>query len=189
MIRAAALAAAALLSASSAGAEPSCLARVNATIRALRPSFARLGDRPVRLETFESRVDYFQARPLRAWRPAAQRAYLVRVNARVCADPPPEGAERAILAHELAHLDAYAGMRRRDLLLLGLAYLLRPGGARVESFEKAADDAVSHLGLAAELAAYRDWLFARLTPAQVARKRRLYRTPEELRSKLAKMTP
>lgn len=189
MIRAAVLAAAALLCTVSTRAETSCLARANETIRVLRPSFARLGARPVRLETFESRSDYYQARPLRAWRPAAERAYLIRVNTRVCADPPAPAAEKAILAHELAHLDAYSGMGRRALLELGVAYLLRPEGARVEAFEKSADEAVVALGLASGLASYRDWLFERLSPAEVARKRRLYLTPEELRSKLAKMTP
>ncbi|MCR4296984.1 MAG: hypothetical protein NUW21_15745 [Elusimicrobia bacterium] len=86
------------------------------------------------------------------------------------------------MAHELAHLEAYAAMSRRDLLRLAWAYALRPEGRAVEAFEKAADDAAGARGHAEGLARYREWLYPRVPPEAAARKKKLYRTPEELRA-------
>ncbi|UPT72693.1 MAG: hypothetical protein M0D55_12160 [Elusimicrobiota bacterium] len=173
-----------LLLALGARAQTSCLARVAGELEALRPSFPRLNGLNLALEPFESDEDFLQARPQGFWKRPEDRVYVVRVGGRLCADPPPPEAEKAILLHELAHLDAYAAMGRRALLSLGWAYLVSPGGARVESFEKSADDAVVRLGRAEDLALYREWLYPRVSPAAAARKRRLYRTPEELRRPL-----
>ena len=173
-----------LLLALSAQAETSCLARVAERIAVVRPSFPALGSLELVLEPFESGDDFYQARPLSPWKEPARRVYAVRVNTKVCADAPPPEAERAILAHELAHLDAYSRMGRRGLLALGWAYTFRPEGEEVEAFEKAADDAVVKLGRAEGLAQYREWLYPRVTPAVAATKRKLYRTPEELRRAL-----
>ena len=166
-----------------------CLSRVAAQISGLRPSFPRLDGLELVLETFESDEDFYRARPRSAWRPPRERVYAVFLNTKVCADPPSPDAERAILAHELAHLDAYAGMGRGALLTLGWEYLVRPEGKKVEAVEKAADDAAVALGLAPGLAAYREWLYPRVPTKTAARKRRLYRTPEELRSKFPKLPP
>jgi len=175
-----------LLLVPSAGAE-TCLSRVAAQVTSLRASFPRLDGLNLVLETFDSREDFYRARPRYAWRPPRERVYAVLVNMAVCEDPPPPEAEKAILAHELAHLDAYSVMGRRALLGLGWEYLVRPGGSAVEAFEKEADDAAVRLGHAQGLAAYREWLFPRIPTKAAALKRRLYRTPEELRSKFPKM--
>ncbi len=174
------------LSAPSSHAE-TCLSRVAAQVTSLRASFPRLDGLNLVLETFDSREDFYRARPRSAWRPPRERVYAVLVNMAMCADPPPPEAEKAILAHELAHIDAYSVMGRRALLGLGWAYLVRPGGKAVEAFEKQADDTAIRLGHAQGLAVYREWLFPRIPPKAAALKRRLYRTPEELRSKFPKM--
>ena len=161
--------------------ETSCLARVSAQIMALRASFPRLDGLNLVLEPFESGEDFFQARPRSFLRDPRDRIYAVRVNTKLCADPPPPDAEKAILAHELAHLDAFALMSRRGLLSLGWRYVIEPGGKRVEDFEKAADQEVVRLGFAEGLARYREWLYPRVSTSVAARKRKLYLTPEELR--------
>ncbi len=169
-----------LLLALSAHAEPSCLARVADRIAALRPSFPALDGLNIVLEPFESGADFYQARPRSPWKIASERTYAVRVNTKVCADAPPAEAETAILAHELSHLEAYSRLGRRGLLALGWSYMVRPEGTEVEDFEKSADDEVVKRGMARGLAKYREWVYARVSPEEAARKRRLYRTPEEL---------
>lgn len=170
-----------LLLAPSVRAE-TCLSRVASRITSLRASFPSLDGLNLVLETFSSKEDFYRARPRRAWRAPRDRVYAVLLNAAVCDDPPPAEAETAILAHELAHLEAYAAMSRRDLISLGWAYAAHPGGKSVEAFEKAADDAAAGHGHAEGLARYREWLYPRVTPKAAARKKKLYRTPEELRS-------
>lgn len=170
-----------MLPAPAARAE-TCLARVASRVTALRSSFPRLDGLILVLETFSSKEDFYRARPRRAWRAPRDRVYAVRLNAAVCDDPPPAAAETAILAHELAHLDAYAAMSRMGLLRLGWAYAVRPGGTAVEAFEKSADDAAVARGHAEGLALYREWLYPRVPPKAASRKKKLYRTPEELRA-------
>ncbi len=166
-------------------AQPSCLPRLAAELEELRGGFPRLAGLSIRIEAYAGAGDsYLDARPRGFWREPAKRVYEIRVSDRLCADPPAEDAVRAILVHELAHLDAYAAMSRGALLALGWAYLVSPEGPRVEAFEKAADDAAAELGRAEGLALYREWLYPRVGPAAAARKRRLYRTPEELRRRL-----
>ena len=171
-----------LACAASASAETSCLARVSERIGLLRPAFPALDGLNLVLEPFESKTDFFRAKPRSPWKPARDRVYAVLVGDRACAEPPPADAETAILAHELAHLERYAAMGRRSLLALGWEYLVRPEGKAVESFEKDADDRAVKAGHAAGLAAYREWLYPRLSADEAARKRRLYRTPRELLS-------
>lgn len=156
-------------------AEPSCLARVAGQVSSLRPSFPKLDGLNLVLETFESKEDYYRARPRYAWRPPRERVYAVLMNTAVCESPPPPAAEKAILAHELAHLEAFAAMGRRDLLRLGWEYSVRPEGPSVKAFESAADDAAIARGFTAELRAYRDWLYPRISRAAAVRKKALYR--------------
>lgn len=159
-----------------------CLSRVASRVASLRPSFPSLDGLNLVLETFSSKEDFYRARPRRAWRAPRDRVYAVRLNASVCGDPPPAEAETAILAHELAHLEAYATMSRSELVRLGWAYAVSPGGKAVEAFEKSADDAAASRGHAEGLARYREWLYPRVPPEAAARKKKLYRTPAELRA-------
>lgn len=170
-----------LLLAPSVRAE-TCLSRVAARVTSLRASFPGLDGLNLVLETFSSKEDFYRARPRRPWRAPRDRVYAVLLNTSACEDPPPSGAETAILAHELAHLEAYAAMSRRELLRLGWAYAARPGGKAVEAFERSADDAAVKRGHAEGLALYREWLYPRVPPKAAARKKKLYRTPEELRA-------
>ena len=170
-----------LFAALGANAETSCLSRVASQIASLRPSFPRLDGLNLVLEPFESGEDFFQARPRSFWRDPRDRVYAVRVNTKLCGDPPPPEAEKAILAHELAHIDAFSTMGRRGLFDLGWRYAVAPASKRVEDFEKDADRAVVKLGFAEGLARYREWLYPRVSPKAAARKKLLYLTPDELR--------
>lgn len=158
-----------------AHAETSCLSRAAAQITSLRPAFPKLDGLNLVLETFSSKEDFYRARPRYAWRPPRERVYAVLLNTAACDDPPPAAAEKAILAHELAHLEAYTEMGKGALLRLGWSYLVRPGGPAVEAFEKAADDAAVARGFGSGLYAYREWLYPRIPPAAAARKKALYR--------------
>lgn len=169
-----------LLLAATTRAETSCLARVADAVAAVRPAFPALDGLNLVLEPYEADDDFYRAVPRDVWKAPRERTYVVMVNAKACADAPPAEAERAILAHELAHLESYAAMGRRQLLGLGWEYWRRPEGGAVEAFEKQADRRAVAAGRAAGLAAYREWLYSRLPPERAAVKRRLYLTPAEL---------
>ena len=164
-----------------AGAETSCLARVAGRIAEVRSSFPALNGLNLVLEPYEGEDDFYRAWPGGLMnRGKAHRVYSIRVNVKACADAPPPDAERAIIAHELAHIEQYAAMGNYTVLRLGWEYWRRPEGEAVAIFEKTADHRAVKAGHAAGLAAYREWLYARLPPERVAVKRRLYLTPEEL---------
>lgn len=158
-----------------AGCREGLAARVAAEA-ARRPGLKGLA---IETRLFRDDEDFGRAWPGRAWRSAPRRLYVVKLNERLCTDPPPPAALRSLILHELAHLEDYARRGRRSLLALGWAYL-RGDESVIAPCEKAADDAAAAAGGAAGLLAYREWMLARVSPAAAARKRRLYRTPEEL---------
>ncbi len=108
----------------------------------------------------------------------------MRLNERLCEDAPPAAALEALILHELAHVEDYAGRSAASLLRLGWSYLWNDE-AEIGAYERAMDDAAVEAGGAGGLLVLRKWTLARLTPEAAARKRRLYRMPEEL----AALTP
>ena len=171
-----------LLLSSPAPAQESCASRIAKHVAALRPSFPALQPYVLTLEAYDGKDDFFRARPDKAWRAAADRVYVLMVNNEICADPPPPEAERAIIAHELAHFETYAGMSSWSFIGFGWRYWRSPEGDYVASFERDADRRAVKAGHAAGLAEYRRWLYAKIGPEREAVKRRLYMTPEELLS-------
>lgn len=146
-----------------------------------RPALAGLA---VRAELFRHDSDFGRAWLEGAWRAPAQRRYVVRLNERLCEDPPPAAALEALILHELAHVEDYSRRSASSLMRLGWSYLWNDE-AEIGAYERAMDDDTVEAGGAGGLLVLRRWMLTRLTPEAAARKRRLYRTPEEL----AALTP
>ena len=87
-----------------------------------------------------------------------------------------EGARRAIVAHELAHLAYYAKGNR--LHLLGL-WRFADKGFR-ERFEKRADVDALRRGYGQGLKEYRIWLYEHVPPSALMEKKRDYLSPDEI---------
>jgi hypothetical protein len=88
---------------------------------------------------------------------------------------PPDGL-RAIVAHELAHVDYYH--RRHRLGLLSLIQL--EGASFAVRFERGADLVAIDLGYGPGLESYRTWLYDNIPPSRIAEKKRDYFSPEEI---------
>lgn len=160
-------------------AASACLARLSAEVASVRASFPDLEGKSVRVERLEHPVDRGRAWVEGALRAPARRVYLVRLNESLCAENAPSEAVRGLIAHELAHLESYA--RATPLGLTRLLWEHLRGGEAEARVEKDADRAAAAAGHARELAAYRDWLYPRLSPEARAAKERTYLSAEELR--------
>jgi hypothetical protein len=99
---------------------------------------------------------------------------------------PPEGL-RAIVAHELAHIDFFQNQSRMGLA--GLIRLLSPSFNM--RFERKADLRAIALGYGVGLQAYRAWLYRNVPPARMDEKKRDYFSPDEIAEilRLEKATP
>jgi hypothetical protein len=103
-------------------------------------------------------------------------SYLVFFNEEALRrEVPPDGL-RAIVAHELAHIDYFHSRRR--LQLLGLVRLASP---RITArFERAADMKTVALGYGQGLIQYREWLYRNIPPSALPGKKRDYLSPDEI---------
>jgi hypothetical protein len=135
-------------------------------------SFPRLTNTDVRLRTFHSQSDYFQARfSILHFFFARRMQYVVRVNGRPVIRTAPAGGDRAILAHELAHVQYYVSGNRIHLFAL-----IRLGNARHRrKFERQADLEAIQLGYAQGLKNYRLWLYQHVSAKAFFEKKRSMR--------------
>ncbi|MBY0515713.1 MAG: hypothetical protein K2P81_02310 [Bacteriovoracaceae bacterium] len=133
------------------------------------------------IKSFRSEAYFLQAQPyLKTLINRRQnRRYNVQINLRLLECPPtPEGLE-AILVHELEHVRDYMGWSSGHIALHGGKYALSCG-VKVK-YERATDAKVLELGLGEGLAQYREWVYQWLSPKDLAKKRLIYLTPEEIR--------
>lgn len=121
---------------------------------------------------FESRFtfpSFFFGRELR---------YMILFNPEAIARHAPPDGLRAIIAHELAHIDYFNRQSR-----MGLASLIRlvwaPFAAR---FERAADLEAIALGYGPGLESFRVWLYRNVPASRMEEKKRDYFSPEEIES-------
>jgi hypothetical protein len=151
---------------------------VESWVSAARSARPELAGHSIVLRPSGSSTVFFRAdvTPGSVFRRADRRVHRVHYSRRLFDDPPPPEAVMAILDHELEHVRHYTELGGLRLVGFGLDYAV--GGAA--RYERGTDAHPVALGCAEGLAAYRRWLYARLSPRQERRKRRLYLTPEEL---------
>jgi hypothetical protein len=95
----------------------------------------------------------------------------------------PNDALRAIMAHELAHVDFYESQSR-----MGLLALVQILSARYNArFERAADLETIRLGYGPGLRSFRLWLYQQIPSSRMEEKKRDYFSPEEIDAILAAM--
>jgi len=140
-------------------------------------SFPRLANTNIRVEPFHGHSDYFQARfSILHFLFAKRMQYVIRVNDDPGIQTVPEDAGRAILAHELAHVQYYASGSR--IHLLGLIRYNSSSYRR--EFERRADLEATQLGYAQGLKNYRLWLYQHVSAKALLEKKRDYLSPEEI---------
>jgi hypothetical protein len=130
-------------------------------------SFRDLRNDSVYLETRFTMTSYFFSGRLR---------YMLFFNQDAVKRHVPAEGLRAILAHELAHIDYFQNQSRMGLA--GLIRLLSPSFNT--RFERNADLKAIALGYGPGLEAYRRWLYRNIPTGQMLEKKRNYFSPEEI---------
>lgn len=145
-----------------------------------RASFPRLSRADISVYDLRSDSDYLQARFTVSSFFSRRLQYLVFFNQEAIRRQVPTEGLRAIVAHELAHINYYEDQSRMGLL--SLAGLLVP--SFTTRFERRADlDAIA-LGYGRGLQTFRAWLYRNIPPGRVADKKRDYYTPDEIEALL-----
>jgi hypothetical protein len=142
--------------------------------------FPELNKTTIGVTTFSSDAYFLQAQPkiktLVGNR--LKRQYSVQLNLKLLECPPPEDALVAILVHELEHVKDYIGWSSGKILKHGVLYST---SMEVKvAYERQTDRKVLEKGLHEGLAGYREWIYQWLTPEDLANKKRIYLTPEEI---------
>lgn len=161
------------------GSEESLLASAAKTFEDIGSrSFPEIDASRIRIRAFSSESTFFKARfSICRYITFRNPRFLVYINRDLANRELPEKALEGIVAHELAHLSYYS--RKNRFQLLGLAGLIsREFTAR---FERGADLEAIIRGYGPGLISYREWLYKNVPGRLLARKKRDYFTPEEIR--------
>ena len=173
----------ALASQSTRDVEVAALNRTRTMIdRVISSSYPELEGSDIQVKIFSSRSDYFKARFGYPQYLFTRMRYLLFVNPRVFEIQAPEEGVRAIIAHELAHLDYFK--RRNRVRLVGLVRLTSKGFTA--RFERWADLKAISLGYGEGLKEYRQWLYRNVPASKLADKQRNYFSPDEIDAILSK---
>jgi hypothetical protein len=140
-------------------------------------SFPQLKDVEITLHSMRSDYIYLESRfTFSSFFFARKLSYMILFNPEAIARKVPSDGLRAIVAHELAHVDYYK--RESRMGLFSLIQLLRaPWAAR---FERSADLEAIALGYGPGLQSYRKWLYRNVPASRMDEKKRDYFSPEEI---------
>ena len=140
-------------------------------------SYPQLKDAEITMHDLRSNVVYFETRfTFSSYFFARRLRYLMMFNREAMNRRIPADGLRAIVAHELAHIDYFH--RERRIGLLGLVRLLSP--SFTARLERKADLEAIALGYGQGLQLFRRWLYGNIPPDRVAEKKRDYFSPEEI---------
>lgn len=89
--------------------------------------------------------------------------------------PPSLLAVQGILAHELFHLVDYHQVLKQKSIKPAIDWLFSES-----QYERSTDEKAFLRGFALGIKRYRIWIYGKLDPVQLARKRKTYYTPEEI---------
>jgi hypothetical protein len=143
-------------------------------------SFPQLEGVDIRVYDLHSDFDYLQARFTVSSFFGRRLRYMILFNPDAIQRQVPAEGLRAIVAHELAHINYYESQRRMGLL--SLVGILFPSFKT--RFERKADlDAIA-LGYGPSLEIYRAWLYRNIPRQAEAEKKRDYYTPQEIEALL-----
>lgn len=144
-----------------------------------RASYPQLEDAEITIHDLRSDYVYLEARfTFSSYFSAHRLRYMLSFNREALLRSVPEDGLRAIVAHELAHIDYYQSQSRMGLM--GLVRLL--SSSFTSRFERRADLATIALGYGPGLQSYRDWLYRNIPASRLDEKKRDYFSPVEIRA-------
>jgi hypothetical protein len=147
-----------------------------------RESYPQLKDAGITLKEMQSDYVYFETRfTFTSYFLGRKLNYMISVNPEVLARQVPPDGLRAIVAHELAHVDYFHNQSRMGLL--GLVRLVSaPYNSR---FERGADLETIALGYGPGLQSFRTWLYRNIPLNRMEEKKRDYFSPSEIQAILS----
>jgi hypothetical protein len=162
---------------SSPAPRPPQLRQIEGIIDGVRQaSFPRLASADITVYDLRCDFDYLQARFTVSSFFTRKLRYMILFNSDAILRQVPAEGLRAIVAHELAHINYYESQSRMGLVRL--VGLLLP--SFTTRFERTADlDAIA-LGYGPGLEIYRKWLYRNIPREAEGEKKRDYYTPEEI---------
>lgn len=107
-----------------------------------------------------------------------KRKYYIEINPKIYDCAPSPAALKAILIHELEHINDYNEMSSAQISELGVKYAASKKYRA--AYERATDVKVLVKGQAQGLIEYRHWIYAKLSPRELELKKFYYLTPEEI---------
>lgn len=128
----------------------------------------------LKLVEFQSNAYYLKTGPGPILKNKNKRLLKIFINTKLYQCAPTKKALKAILIHELAHLDDYL---QKSVFKIGLKMLRRKSRAR---YERATDLRVLELGHHQGLKEYRKWIYSKLTKKELKKKKCFYYTPQEI---------
>lgn len=142
--------------------------------------FPELKNENIGITTFTSDAYFLQVQPVfkTLVGKRSARKYSVQLNLKLLDCPPSEEVLEAILVHELEHVKDYTKWSTAKLLKHGARY--SSSFKFRAAYERETDHKTLEKGLHVGLAGYRTWIYQWLNPKELAQKRRLYLTPEEI---------
>ena len=140
-------------------------------------SFPQLKDVDITLHPMSSDYIYLEGRfTFSSFFFARKLRYMILVNPEAFARKVPEDGLRAIVAHELSHIDYFNRQSR-----MGLVSLIQlPWAPYAARFERGADLEAIALGYGPGLESYRTWLYRNVPASRTEEKKRDYFSPEEI---------
>jgi Zn-dependent protease with chaperone function len=151
-------------------------------------SYPQLRDAEITIHELHSDYVYLETRfTMTSYFFSGRLRYMIFFNDQAAQRQVPAEGLRAIVAHELAHIDYYQSQSRMGLA--GLVRILSPSfNAR---FERRADLEAIALGYGPGLQIYRTWLYRNIPGDRMAEKKRDYFSPGEIAAilRFEKQTP
>jgi hypothetical protein len=142
-----------------------------------RSSFPQLKDAQITVYDLHSDYVYLETRfTFSSYLFARRLRYMISFNREALARGVPADGLRAIVAHELAHIDYFQSESRMGLM--GLVRLL--SSSFNSRFERKADLQTIALGYGPGLQSFREWLYRNIPPNRLDEKKRDYFSPEEI---------
>lgn len=140
-------------------------------------SYPSLQDARIEVRGLRSDFDYFQTRfTVSSYFFSSSLRYKILFNTEALNRQAPAEGLRAIIAHELAHIQYFRNRGR--IRLLGLVRLLSL--SFTTRFERQTDLKAIALGYGHGLEIYRSWLYRNVPAKRVKEKKRHYYSPEEI---------
>ena len=146
-------------------------------MRVRQDSFPELQKKRLKLGQFQEADAYFQSNFNVPTLLSSAPEYVVEVNPALWQRGCPKFAVEGILAHELSHTLDYVEGGIPGIIGVGWQFL---SFESLRRYEHRTDLRAIFRGYGSGLIAYRRWIYAQLTPAQLERKRAVYYQPHEI---------